>query len=80
MLQAETDRLGQVPSLLFAQLPHQKRVVFTRFPPLQMVDEAVNLERANWVEECGRINAACAAAPPPPVTQPHRLTLSLQIH
>jgi hypothetical protein len=26
-----------------------------------MVDEAVNLERANWVEECGRINAAYAA-------------------
>jgi len=26
----------------------------------QMVDEAVNLERANWVEECGRINAAYA--------------------
>jgi hypothetical protein len=25
------------------------------------VDEAVNLERANWVEECGRINAAYAA-------------------
>jgi len=28
------------------------------FGHLQMVDEAVNLERANWVEECGRINAA----------------------
>ena len=28
------------------------------FGQLQMVDEAVNLERANWVEECGRINAA----------------------
>ena len=28
----------------------------------QLVDEAVNLERANWVEECGRINAAYAAA------------------
>ena len=27
-----------------------------------MVDEAVNLERANWVEECGRINAAYVAA------------------
>jgi hypothetical protein len=42
-----------------------------------MVDEAVNLERANWVEECGRINAACAATP---VKQRHRLTLSLQVH
>ena len=27
-----------------------------------MVDEAVNLERSNWVEECGRINSAYTEA------------------